>query len=77
MERAADVPYDVRKLCAYLWDMHPGDGNVNLTEAEADRALAAVLRTSHANHLTLYLTLTITQRRGPRGQGAAHAPRRN
>ena len=62
-ESSEDVPYNVQKLCAYLWDLPAGEPAADLSVSEVHLALATLLRASHVNYLALYHTLTSSQQK--------------
>ncbi len=62
-EVSEDVPYNVQKLCAYIWEQAEPTANRIVDVELVESALANVLELSHTNFLALYLTLTATQQR--------------
>lgn len=58
-----DVPYNTQRLAGELWDKHQEDNASEITTELVNEALETLLGRAHANYLSLYLTLTTTQRK--------------
>ena len=62
LDLAADVPYNVQRLAAEVWDGYESRDR-ELSQREVQSALSVLVDRAHANYLALYLTFTATQRR--------------
>ena len=65
-----DVPYNVQRLCAGLYESDALPDGATVTAAVVEAELLSLLADAHANYLALYLTMTPTQRRVLAGMAA-------
>ena len=58
-----DVPYNTQRLAGELWDKSSAVSESDIKIELINEALKSLLSRAHANYLSLYLTLTTTQRK--------------